>query len=446
MTTTPGPGTPGLLAATLPVLDLAVASVAAVQDAAARAGRTAPAPPPDPERVAAAFASDRLLRVDGEPVDGFAPLSGFFPAADGWVRTHANYPHHRARLLALLGLPHAAAANPSRDDVTTALAARSAQDVEDAAAATGAIAVRVRTEDEWRASAPGRAAASGTPVRTAVRDDDGAPRPLDHGPRPLAGVRVLDLTRVIAGPVATRTLALLGADVLRLDPPGLPEIEVQHLDTGQGKRSALLDLATRDGRARAQELLDAADVLVTGYRPGAVEAFGLGLPPGAVRARVTAWGDDGPWAGRRGFDSIVQAASGIALVEGSRDGTTSPPASATPGALPAQALDHATGYLVAAAVVDALAERAADGRGRDVDGALARTAHALLVAPRRDPAHGEPRTPGPRCVVAHRALLDGRAVTLTTTRPAVDRLAGEGVDDYAAPARPWGQDDPTWPA
>jgi len=444
MTTTPGPGTPGLLAATLPVLDLAVASVAAVQDAAARAGRTAPAPPPDPERVAAAFASDRLLRVDGEPVDGFAPLSGFFPAADGWVRTHANYPHHRARLLALLDLD--TAANPTRDDVTTALAARSAQDVEDAAAATGAIAVRVRTEDEWRASAPGRAAASGTPVRTAVRDDDGAPRPLDHGPRPLAGVRVLDLTRVIAGPVATRTLALLGADVLRLDPPGLPEIEVQHLDTGQGKRSALLDLATRDGRARAQELLDAADVLVTGYRPGAVEAFGLGLPPGAVRARVTAWGDDGPWAGRRGFDSIVQAASGIALVEGSRDGATSPPASATPGALPAQALDHATGYLVAAAVVDALAARAADGRGRDVDGALARTAHALLVAPRRDPAHGEPRTPGPRCVVAHRALLDGRAVTLTTTRPALDRLAGEGVDDYAAPARPWGQDDPTWPA
>src|SRR5690606_23371000 len=132
MTTTSGPGTPGLLAATLPVLDLAVASVAAVQDAAARAGRTAPAPPPDPERVAAAFASDRLLRVDGEPVDGFAPLSGFFRAADGWVRTHANYPHRRARLLALLVLPHGTAASPTRDDVTAALAERSAQDVEDA--------------------------------------------------------------------------------------------------------------------------------------------------------------------------------------------------------------------------------------------------------------------------------------------------------------------------
>ncbi|QJW34894.1 CoA transferase [Cellulosimicrobium protaetiae] len=439
-----GAGT--FLAATLPVLDLAVASVVAVRDAAARAGGFDAGPAPDPERVAAAFASDRLLRVDGAPVDGFAPLSGFFPCTDGWVRTHANYPHHRARLLALLGLPDDEATAPTRDDVGAALAGRSAQDVEDRAAEVGAIAVRVRTEDAWRASAAGRAAASGAPVQVSVRDDAAPLRTLAPGPRPLAGVRVLDLTRVIAGPVATRTLALLGADVLRVDPPGLPEIAVQHLDTGQGKRSTLLDLATRDGRARAQELLDGADVLVTGYRPGAVEAFGLRLPHGAVHARVTAWGDDGPWAGRRGFDSIVQAASGIALVEGSRDGTASAPEEAPPGALPAQALDHATGYLVAAAVVDALADRATDGRGREVDGALARTAHALLTAPGRDPAHDAPRTPGPSCVVAHPARLDGREVEATTTRPALDRLAGAPLDDYPAPARPWGADEPRWTA
>ncbi|WP_194521750.1 CoA transferase [Cellulosimicrobium sp. JZ28] len=444
MTVGTGRADDDLLAATLPVLGLALASVAAVRDAAARAGGFDPGPGPDPDRVAAAFASDRLLRVDGAPVDGFAPLSGFFRAADGWVRTHANYSHHRARLLALLDLPAAVADHPSRDDVATALAARSAQEVEDLAASVGAVAVRVRSAAEWRASAPGRAAASGPPVRTAVRDDAAPPRPLAPGPRPLAGLRVLDLTRVIAGPVATRTLALLGADVLRVDPPGLPEIEVQHLDTGQGKRSALLDLATPDGRARAQELLDAADVLVTGYRPGAVEAFGLRLPGGAVHARVSAWGDDGPWAPRRGFDSIVQAASGIALVEGTRDGTVGDASTAAPGALPAQALDHATGYLLAAAVVDALVDRAADGRGRDVDGALARTAHALLVAPGRDPAHGPPRTPGARCVVEHRVRLDGRDVEATTTRPALDRLAGEPVDDYPAPARPWGTDAPRW--
>jgi crotonobetainyl-CoA:carnitine CoA-transferase CaiB-like acyl-CoA transferase len=439
-------GAAPFLAATLPVLDLAVASVAAVRDAAARAGGFDAGPPPDPERVAAAFASDRLLRVDGAPVDGFAPLSGFFRTADGWVRTHANYPHHRARLLALLDLPASADGTATRDAVVAALATQSAQDVEDRAARCGAIAVRVRTEDAWRASAPGRATASGPPVRTVVREDAAPARPLGSGPRPLAGLRVLDLTRVIAGPVATRTLALLGADVLRVDPPGLPEIEVQHLDTGQGKRSALLDLATRDGLARAQGLLDEADVLVTGYRPGAIEAFGLRLPSGAVHARVSAWGDDGPWAGRRGFDSIVQAVSGIALVEGSRDGTVCAPEDAAPGALPAQALDHATGYLVAAAVVEALTDRTTDGRGREVDGALARTARALLAAPGRDPAHGAPHVPGAGCVVDHPARLDGRDVAATTTRPALDRLAGGPLDDYPAPARPWGADAPRWAA
>ncbi|MFH6690574.1 hypothetical protein QVL82_17330, partial [Cellulosimicrobium funkei] len=145
MTVGTGRADDDLLAATLPVLGLALASVAAVRDAAARAGGFDPGPGPDPDRVAAAFASDRLLRVDGAPVDGFAPLSGFFRAADGWVRTHANYPHHRARLLALLDLPAAVADHPSRDDVATALAARSAQEVEDLAASVGAVAVRVRS-------------------------------------------------------------------------------------------------------------------------------------------------------------------------------------------------------------------------------------------------------------------------------------------------------------
>ncbi len=170
MTTGTGHADQGFLAATLPVRDLAVGSVAAMRDAAARAGGFDP-DRPRPERVAAAFTSDRLLRVDGAPVDGFAPLSGFFRTADGWVRTHANYPHHRVRLLALLDLPVAVADAPSRDDVAAALAVRSAQEVEDRAATVGAIAVRVRSVDEWRASAPGRAAASGPPVRTTVRDD-----------------------------------------------------------------------------------------------------------------------------------------------------------------------------------------------------------------------------------------------------------------------------------
>ena len=171
---------------------------------------------------------------------------------------------------------------------------------------------------------------------------------------------------------------------------------------------------------------DAADVLVTGYRPGAVEAFGMRLPPGAVHARVNAWGDDGPWARRRGFDSIVQAASGIAMVE-SPDGTR-------PGAMPAQALDHATGYLLAAGIVDALAARAVDGRGRDVAVALARTAAWLLAAGSRDPAHPEPAAAPSGSTVSH-----GHGPVVTSARPALP-----GHADHTFPAHPWGTDPASW--
>lgn len=238
--------------------------------------------------------------------------------------------------------------------------------------------------------------------------------------RPLQGVRVLDLPRVIAGPVATRALALLGADVLRVDPPGLPEIPWQFTDTGQGKHSTLLDLRTAS--AQWENLLDTADVLVTGYRPGALERLGLTGRPGLVHARVSAWGFTGPWADRRGFDSIVQAATGIADVEG---------ASAVPGALPAQALDHASGYLLAAGIVDALTARAGDGFGRDVRVSLARTASWLLSERGRTPHHPAPEVPGPRSTVTH-----GRIVTAA---PALAEFP-----DYPFPATDYGRAEPRW--
>jgi crotonobetainyl-CoA:carnitine CoA-transferase CaiB-like acyl-CoA transferase len=449
------------LAATLPVLHLALGSVEAVRRAAVRAGASGAlaAAPLKPDRIAAAFSSERLFRLDGLEVEAFAPLSGFFRTADGWVRTHANYPHHRTRLLALLGLHDGA----SREEAATMIVRRSAQALEDGAAQSGAIVVRVRTEEDWRGSDMGRAAARGPLVRVQTRDDGpaepgrhessrapdrpgeaagtaegtgGAARHAEPGDpvRPLAGVRVLDLTRVLAGPVATRTLALLGAQVLRIDPPVPAEIRWVHLDTGHGKRSALLDLRAEGDLERAHRLLADADVLVTGYRPGALEALGLRVPPGVVHARVDAWGGAGPWAHRRGFDSIVQAASGIAVVEGGAAAAEG----GRPAGLPAQALDHGSGYLLAAGVIDALLARRADGRGRDVSVSLARTATWLLdpgvPGGGRDPEH-----PPPAALLLDAATSHGRAPIVTTARPALP-----GFDDYLDPARRWGSDHASW--
>lgn len=415
----PDPGS--YLAATLPVWGLAAGSVQVFRAAADRfrhlQGLAAVPHRLDPERIAASFASDRLLRIDGAPVAGFAELSGFFPTLDGWVRTHANYPHHRVRLLNTLELP----ADAPVEVAVARMAGMRGSVLEESAAAEGAIAVRVRTETEWRKTPQGRAAAAGPLVALSERADRGGHRSVAGTPlRPLQGVRVVDLTRVIAGPVATRALSLLGAEVLRIDPPNLPEIPWQFADTGQGKRSALLDL--RAARPRFDALLDTADVLVTGYRPGALEYLGLADRPGLVRGRVSAWGETGPWGGRRGFDSIVQAASGISVVEGS---------SSAPGALPAQALDHASGYLLAAGIIDALAARMTDGIGRDVRVSLARTASWLQDAPERTPAHPAPTPPSTDATVTHDRIRT--AAPVLTEYP-----------DYPFPAPNYGLDEPTW--
>ncbi|BAD57398.1 CoA transferase [Nocardia farcinica] len=423
ITDSPDPGSN--LAATLPVWALAAGSVAAVAAAANRlrdAHGLAPVPHRiDPERITAAFSSDHLMRVDGRPVTAFADLSGFFPTFDGWVRTHANYPHHRARLLTALGLPE----DIPFDIAVAQIAMSRAADIEDNAAAAGAIAVRVRTEQEWAATPQAAAAASGPVVAMEQREDrSGSMMRSEATPfQPLRGVRVLDLTRVVAGPVATRTLALLGAEVLRVDPPWLPELPWQFADTCQGKHSVLLDLRT--GSSTFHDLLANADVLVTGYRPGALEQAGLitAVRRGLVHARVCAWGESGPWGDRRGFDSIVQAATGIAVLEG---------APQVPGALPAQALDHASGYLLAAGVIDALAARTFDGVGRDVRVSLARTASWLLAAPGRTVKHPPPAAPNPHAVVAHGTLL--------TAAPALAEYP-----DYAWPAPQFGSGAPAWP-
>lgn len=415
-----------LLSAALPVADLAAGSIAALAAAvdrfSAAVGLTTRVWSLDPARITASFAGDRMMRIGDLPVQGFAELSGFFPCADGWIRTHANYPHHRSALTAVLGLA------PDADASTAISRIRSlpGQEIEDRCAAGGAVAVRVRTEAEWSMQ-PGQVTNSDPLVVGAFRDDDSEPRNrLDRSAvtadAPLNGLRVLDMTRVVAGPVATRALALLGADVLRIDPPHLPEIDWQHLENGQGKRTSLLDLRRSPDADTFRRLLADADVLVTGYRPGALERLGVAeASGGVVCGRVSAWGD-GSWRDRRGFDSIVQAATGIAVVEGTTE---------RPGALPAQALDHSSGYLLAAAIVDSLAAQALGRPAMDVSVSLARTGAWLRGLAGRVETPCAPSLPGPDTTVTHSGIR--------TARP-----ASSAFEDYRAPAHPWGTDQPAF--
>lgn len=418
------------------VEELAVDSVALVSAllnrvAEARCGRRTPPVRVDPLRVAASFGSDKLLRIDGAAPPVWAPLSGFWPVPDGWVRTHANYPHHAALLRTLLGVDEDA----ERERVGDALASWSRFEIEDAAASVGAVVSAVRGAEEW-ARHPQFAALAASPLLGVSRTGDALARGWrGSGGAPLAGVRVLDLTRVIAGPVATRDLAIAGADVLRVDSPHRPEPAWQHFDTGQQKRSTLLDLDDPGDRATFSELLAAADVLVTGYRPGALDRFGLHpeelarTHPGLVVGTVSAWGEHGPWSERRGFDSIVQATIGVALAERAAHGAE------RPGALPVQALDHASGHLLAAAVTHALLQQRVDGGSLHVSVALARTGHELMRHRGGPPPAGRVPDELPTA-----PLSVGPTTVLTAPPP----LAFDGAPQaYSAVGR-FGRDRPSW--
>ncbi|WP_079008984.1 CoA transferase [Streptomyces sp. XY431] len=425
-------GPDAVLPSRLPVRRLARATVAACSLAAAelaaqRSGGPVPEVRVDQGAVATAFVSERHLRIDGRAPVSFAPLSGFWQTADGWLRTHANYPHHRDRLLTALGLP----ADTGPERLAAVLREQPAATVQERAYTAGALAVAV---------APARELV--LPLVELRTVDTAAPRPLAPADLPAAGIRVLDLTRVIAGPVATRTLALLGADVLRVDSPRLPEAEDAHADTGFGKRSTRLDLAGPTDRAAFDGLLATADVVVTAYRPGALDAYGLAADellarrPGLVVVELNAWGWTGPWSGRRGFDSLVQAGCGIAAVEAGADGR--------PGVLPAQALDHGTGYLIAAGVLRALTDQRTGHPGsRHLRYSLAGTASWLLqgIAPTADPhvlPNDEPYDPT-RWITDTASPDYGR---LHHARPPLG-YAGAPTDWSRPPGR-WGTDAPVW--
>lgn len=313
--------------------------------------------------------------LDGQVPDPWDKFSGVYACADGWVRVHANFTHHRDGALRLLGLDPATA---ERDDAQRAMKTWRAIDFEDAAAAAGLVATALRSFEAWDATPQGQAVAA-QPLFTIERIGDAAPLVLPGLPtdaRPLHGIRVLDLTRILAGPVGGRALAAYGADVLLVNSPRLPNIAAI-ADTSRGKRSAYVDLRTEAGPAVLQSLVRHAHVFMQGYRPGGLEGLGFGphevaaLRPGCVHVSLTAYGTQGPWSARRGFDSLVQTAMGFNHAEAAAAGE------AKPRPLPMQILDQATGYLMAMGAAAALARQQREGGSWQVQVSLAQTGHWL---------------------------------------------------------------------
>ncbi len=323
----------------------------------------------DMRRAAIEFRSERYLTVDGQPPDEiWDDISGLYRCGDGrWIRLHTVLPHHRAGLIKLLGC------SEDKAGVQRALDTWQAEALESAAAQAGLVVTASRSLAEWERHPQGRALTQ-LPLFSIERIGDAPVRELGAAERPLAGLRALDLTRIIAGPVCGRTLAVHGTDVLLITARHLPSVPSLVIDTGRGKLSASIDLREAPGRDALTALLRDADFFIQGYRPGAIAACGFSpqdaarIRPGIIYVSLNAYGQQGPWAERRGFDSLVQNANGLNDEEARAFGAREP--NARPKPLPAQALDHGTGYLLAFAALAALRRRTEEGgscRWRELD-------------------------------------------------------------------------------
>ncbi len=400
----------GALPSAFAVTELASASLGAAGQALAQLilQQTGRLPAVSVDRRLASFWFSSSIRPLGWQVPPlWDPVAGDYASADGWIRLHTNAPHHRAAAERILGKV------ANRDEMASKVAQWNAADLEQAIVDEGGCAAQMRTWQAWQAHPQGLAVnAEALVQRQAFETTTDTPW-LGSVARPLAGIKVLDLTRVLAGPVASRFLAGLGADVLRIDSPTWDEAGVVPEMT-LGKRCARLDLKSPEGRQVFEALLKDTDILLHGYRADALEHLGYTaselqqIAPGLIDVSLNAYGWSGPWRNRRGFDSLVQMSSGIA------DAGMAWKHADKPVPLPLQALDHATGYLMAASAIQALSERLNTGRGGSARLSLARTA-ALLVE-----AGQVPQEPALR---AEQASDQGLLVEQTAWGPAHRLLA-----------------------
>jgi crotonobetainyl-CoA:carnitine CoA-transferase CaiB-like acyl-CoA transferase len=397
----------------------------------------------DTRRATASLRSGHYLVMEGEGVDfGRNTIMGMYPAKNGrWSYLHCNFPNHREAALKVLGVPE------DREAVRKAVAQWDAQQLEEAIIEAKGAGGMVRTMSEWAQHPQGIAVAS-LPLMEIIRIGDSAPEPLPAGNRPLSGVRVLDLTRVIAGPTCARTLAENGADVLKITGAHLPSLGRQEYDTGHGKLSAHLDLREAKDVETLQGLVRGADVFSQGYRPGTLGSRGFSpealaeLRPGIVCVSLCAFGHEGPWASRRGFDTVIQTVSGITH----RQGELFPGKEPGPQFYPVSAIDYLTGYLMAFGAMVALARRAREGGSWLVRISLAQVGRWLV-------SRGEvPEAElGKATKEFTQAELDRWSMVSETPVGRLRHLApvlqlSETPAHWARPTVPLGHHQPVWPA
>ena len=397
----------------------------------------------DVRRATASLRSGKYMKMDGAPVPTDRnTIMGFYPAKNGrWSYLHCNFPNHRAAALEVLGVPE------DREAVRKAVAKWDALELEDAIIAAKGAGGMVRTMHEW-AKHPQAAAIASLPLMEIVKIGDAPLETLPDGDRPLSGVRVLDLTRVLAGPSCARTLAEHGADVLKVSAAHLPNLGYQEYDTGHGKLSTYLDLREAKNVEILRGLAREADIFSQGYRPGTLAARGFSpeelakVRPGIVYVSLSAFSHVGPWTSRRGFDTVVQSVSGITM----RQGELFPGKEPGPQFYPVSAIDYLTGYLMAFGAMVALARRAREGGSWLVRISLAQTGRWLV-------SRGEVPQSELENVPSEFTPDEIERWSMTSITP-MGRLRhlapvvqlSETAPRWERPAVPLGHHEPVWPA
>ena len=326
-------------------------------------------------QATASLRSGKYMDMDAAPVSTERnPVMGVYPARNGrWSYLHCNFPNHRTAALKVLGV------SEDKEEVRRAVSQWDALELEEAIIAAKGAGGMVRSMEEW-GNHPQAAAIRSLPLMEIIKIADSPPETLPEGGRPLSGVRVLDLTRVLAGPTCARTMAEHGADVLKITASHLPNIGYQEYDTGHGKLSANLDLRDNGDLETLHGLIRDTDIFSQGYRPGTLGDRGLSpeslakIRPGIIYISLSAFSHLGPWSSRRGFDTVVQTVSGIT----DRQGRLFPGADAGPQFYPVSAIDYLTGYLMAFGGLVALARRAQEGGSWLVRISLAQTGRWLV--------------------------------------------------------------------